>query len=147
MEALESANKMQEYAQLGLDANHAQYGLDRSSRETRLDPRTKEYLQKGLKLCKLLQEGLPIDNKSVSASQLGSLFKIEPVKSKTRNIDIAEKLKSTARTLRLILDGGSGKRVKLQKIYEAIDVFELLNQWYTNTVFSELDSIRGRELK
>jgi hypothetical protein len=147
MEALDTVNSMQRYADWSVLANRAQYGLDMFSRLHRVEDRGLEYLQDAKQLCELLQKGIEATQGPITTSQLGSVNAVQPlIRRAALNGITPAQLQAVDRLLERILGGMAADNAALPiSIDDAIDVFAKIAASYRDTIQAQLDSLQTAE--
>ena len=148
MEALETVNTMQRYADWSVLANRAQYGLDMFGRLHHLEHQSQIYLRDAKQLCELLKRGIEATRGgAITTSQLGSVNAVQPlIRRATLDGITADRLQAVESLIDQILAGASGEQRALPiSIDEAIDVFAQIAASYRDTIQRQLDSLRSAE--
>lgn len=148
MEALETVNTMQRYADWSVLANRAQYGLDMFSRLHQLEKQSQTYLREAKQLCELLQRGIEATHGGpITTSQLGSVNAVQPlIRHASLDGITAARLQAVEKLLDQILAGMVTTEHSLPiSIDDAIDVFAKIAASYRDTIQGQLDSLRSAE--
>jgi hypothetical protein len=147
MEALQTAGRIRKWAAIGMSVDKAEFGLRRLQKTGTLDATSKECLENGLGVFRLLKQGgEALDKGTVTEPrQLDAVALYEPLKYSQATIETAKISNLISLFDRLLESGVDIKDIPNTEIEEAFGLLLNFSTTYEQKALGELEEIERPE--